>query len=165
SSTQVTVTTQASDASASSSPTASSSESASKITRATLTVLVVIAACVGGTAIIWTVIRKWKLRTSSQFDERMRPIDWQPPTSEDGIPGHNRAGSSSSSFHSGSGHDGLGGYGATIDHGRSPSPLPPIPDHDFTAGPTPLAPVGGYADLARGPSPQPQMQEALTRGP
>jgi len=59
----------------------------------------------------------------------------------------------------------LGGYGATIDHGRSPSPLPPIPDHDFTAGPTTLAPVGGYADLARGPSPQPQMQEALTRGP
>jgi len=96
----------------------------------------------------------------------MRPIDWQPTISEDGIHGHHRAGSSASSFHSGSGHDGLGdGYGSTIDHGRSPSPLPPIPDHDFTAGPTNLAPVGGYADLARGPSPQPQMQEALSRGP
>ena len=42
--------------------------------------------------------------------------------------------------------------------------LTPIPDHDFTAGPA--VPVGGYADLARGPSPQPQMmQEALQRGP
>jgi len=129
-------------------------------------VLVVIAASVGGIAILWTIIRKWKLRTSSQFDERMRPIDWQPTTSDDGIPGHTRAGSSASSFHSGSGHDGLGGgYGSTIDRGRSPSPLPPLPDHDFTAGPTSLAPVGGYADLARGPSPQPQMQETLSRGP
>jgi hypothetical protein len=97
----------------------------------------------------------------------MRPIDWQPTTSDDGgVPGHNRVGSSASSFHSGSGHDGLGdGYGSTIDHSRGPSPLPPIPDHDFTASSAALAPVGGYADLARGPSPRPQMQEALTRGP
>jgi len=43
--------------------------------------------------------------------------------------------------------------------------LSPIPDHDFTAGAAALAPGGGYADLARGPSPQPQMQEALHRGP
>lgn len=43
--------------------------------------------------------------------------------------------------------------------------LSPLPDHDFTAGPATLAPGGGYADLARGPSPQPQMQEALQRGP
>ena len=41
--------------------------------------------------------------------------------------------------------------------------LSPIPDHDFTAGPA--APVGGYADLAHGPSPQPPMQEALQHGP
>jgi len=99
----------------------------------------------------------------------MRPIDWQPTTSEDdsGLPVHRRANSTASSFHSGSGHDGLGaGYGSTMDHSRSASPLPAIPDHDFTAGPTShLAPVGGYADLARGPSPQPQMHEALSRGP
>jgi len=100
----------------------------------------------------------------------MRPIDWQPTTSEDetGLPVHRRTGSGASSFHSGSGHDGLGGvggYGSTSDHGRSASPLPPIPDHDFTPGPANLAPVGGYADLARGPSTQPQMQETLTRGP
>ena len=55
-----------------------------------------------------------------------------------------------------SGSDSGAGYNA----GRS---LTPIPDHDFTAGAA--APVGGYADLARGPSPQPQMQEALQRGP
>lgn len=97
----------------------------------------------------------------------MKPIDWQPTVEDDsGLPAHRRAPSNASSFHSGSGHDNLGGgYGSTIDHARSPSPLPPIPDHDFTAGPTHLAPVGGYADLARGSSPQPVMQEPLARGP
>jgi hypothetical protein len=54
------------------------------------------------------------------------------------------------------GHSYANAYGATD--------LPPLPTHDFTAG-SHLAPVGGYADLARGPSPQPQMQEALARGP
>jgi hypothetical protein len=78
--------------------------------------------------------------------------------------------SNSSSFLSGS-HEhvdnmagrGVGGYGGGAAD-ITPSAAP-IPDHDFTAGPSNLAPVGGYADLARGPSPQPQMQEALTRGP
>lgn len=86
----------------------------------------------------------------------MQPIDWQPSADNDdngGIPGLNRRNSNASSFHSGSGHAGIG---ATA--------LSPIPDHDFTAGPANLAPVGGYADLARGPSPQPMMQE-LARGP
>lgn len=81
----------------------------------------------------------------------------------------------------GRGAAGGGGYGATSDlghgaggsdygHGAGVSALNPIPDHDFTAGAS-LAPVGGYADLARGPSlvrgvsPQPQMHENLTRGP
>jgi len=86
----------------------------------------------------------------------MQPIDWQPSNDMDddgGIPGRNRRNSTASSFHSGSGHAGIG---ATT--------LSPIPDHDFTAGPVNLAPVGGYADLARGPSPQPMMHE-LARGP
>lgn len=83
----------------------------------------------------------------------MQPIDWQPSTGDGGdIPGMNRRYSNASSFHSGSGH----GSGAAA--------LSPIPDHDFTAGAANLAPVGGYADLARGPSPQPMMQE-LARGP
>lgn len=86
----------------------------------------------------------------------MQPIDWQLSNNNDdnsGIPGLNRRNSTASSFHSGSGHAGIG---ATT--------LSPIPDHDFTAGPANLAPVGGYADLARGPGPQPMMQE-LGRGP
>jgi len=102
----------------------------------------------------------------------MQPIDWQPTGAEEGGAAHRRASSNASSFLSGSGHEhfdnmagrgiGGGGYGATSD--ITPS-VAPIPDHDFTAGPANLAPVGGYADLARGTSPRPQMQEALARGP
>jgi len=107
----------------------------------------------------------------------MQPIDWQPTVDpgDDGLPGHRRMPSSGSnrSYHSGSDHDGPNmagrggyGYGASSDHGHGAGGLvADLPSHDFTAGPTHLAPVGGYADLARGVSPQPQMQEALTRGP
>lgn len=96
----------------------------------------------------------------------MQPIDWQPTNDQDdGLPRHRREGSGAShgSFHSGTGHIENSGYGATSENGHG-SPLNPIPDHDFTAGATGLAPVGGYADLQRGPSPQPQMGE-LARGP
>ncbi|KAF8640733.1 hypothetical protein AX17_000384 [Amanita inopinata Kibby_2008] len=123
--------------------------------RTTLTVIVVIVSCIGGVAILWTVFRKWKLARSSKFDERLQPIDWQPPA--DGIPDRRRPTSTASSFHS-AGH---GGYGS--DHGHVAG-LAPLPDHDFTPLPAHLAPVGGYADLARGPSPQPQMQEAYGHG-
>jgi hypothetical protein len=58
---------------------------------------------------------------------------------------------------------GLSRSGSGAGYNAAGRNLTPIPDHDFTAGPA--APVGGYADLARGPSPQPQMQEALQRGP
>jgi hypothetical protein len=123
------------------------------------------------------IIRKWKFRPSAEFEDRMQPIDWQPTDSNDNVvaPSHHRANSGASSFHSGTGHaaqdDNLAGrgmtaYGATSDHGHGVQPaLTPIPDHDFTAGPPQpgLAPIGGYADLARGPSPQPQMQE-MNRG-
>eukprot|EP00753_Platysulcus_tardus_P015257 PLAT4943.1.p1 GENE.PLAT4943.1~~PLAT4943.1.p1 ORF type:complete len:389 (+),score=-119.35 PLAT4943.1:155-1321(+) len=157
-------------ASATDSGTTTPSGSASKVTKTTITVLAVIAACIGGTAIIWTVIRKWKFRPSAEFEDRMQPIDWQPTeTTENGLPGHHRAMSNAShgSFQSGGHGDesnmagrGMGGgYGATSDHGHGSS-LQPIPDHDFTA----VVPGGGYADLARGPSPQPPMQE-LARGP
>lgn len=147
--------TASSSASASATPSTLSSSSTG-ITHAALIVLIVIATSVGGSIIIWTIIRKWKFGKSSSFDGRMQPIDWQPSNDIDdnsGIPGLNRRNSTASSFHSGSGHAGIG---ATT--------LSPIPDHDFTAGPSNLAPVGGYADLARGPSPQPMMQE-LARGP
>lgn len=94
----------------------------------------------------------------------MQPIDWQPTGADDNVPGLHRSGTAVShgSFHSGSGHteDAFSSRGYGSDHNNS---LQPIPDHDFTAGAT-LAPVGGYADLARGPSPGPQMSQ-LTRGP
>ena len=93
----------------------------------------------------------------------MNPIDWQPATADDGIPGLQRNASTAShgSFHS-SGHSDENFAGRGMGYGTSN--LQPIPDHDFTAGSTNLAPVGGYADLARGPSPGPQMTE-LSRGP
>jgi len=72
----------------------------------------------------------------------MAPIDWQPTNEESIVPAHRlgRTPSNSSSNH----------------HGLQP---------DFSTPAAHLAPVGGYADLARGPSPQPQMQETLVRGP
>ena len=122
--------------------------------------IIAVAASIGGIALAWTLFRKWKLRPSSNFDDRMQPIDWQPTNASDdsGLPTHRRAGSGGSFHSSGHGHD---GYGATSNRGHG---LDPLPDHDFTAGPTALAPVGGYADLQRGPSPQPNMAE-LNRGP
>ena len=119
--------------------------------------MIIIAASVGGVFIIWTVFRKWKFGRSKQFDQRMQPIDWQPMNDDNSSAGLQRAASSASSFHSGMDH------GDMADHGRAG--LQPVPNHDFTAGAAHLAPVGGYADLARGPSPSPSMQEALHRGP
>ncbi|KAG9314226.1 hypothetical protein JVU11DRAFT_5013 [Chiua virens] len=137
----------------------SSTSSSSGMSHAAVTVLIIIAASVGAAGIAWTIIRKWKFRPSSDFDSRMQPIDWHPGANDDsGLPGRRRPVSQASSFHSGSVHGQIdGGYGATT--------LNPIPDHDFTAGPAHLAPVGGYADLARGPSTQPMVQEPLGRSP
>ncbi|KAI0785066.1 hypothetical protein C8Q75DRAFT_809606 [Abortiporus biennis] len=128
------------------------SSGVSKTTKTTLIVVIVIAATIGGVILLWTIIRKTKFKPSSSFEDRMQPIDWQPTVAEDrDVPGLHRNASAAShgSFHS-SGHEDI--YG----HGVGAASLQPIPDHDFTAGPS-LAPGGGYADLARGPSPQPQM--------
>ena len=85
----------------------------------------------------------------------MQPIDWQPTTADDNVPGLHRSATGLS--HGSSGHgDSPRGYGS--DHGHN-NTLQPLPEHDFTAGPATLAPVGGYADLARGPSPGPQMTQ------
>lgn len=120
----------------------------------TLTVIVVIASSVGGIAILWTVFRKWKLGRSSRFDERLQPIDWKQPSEDK----RRRPVSNASSFHSG-GHD-IGS-----EHGHEhPGNIAPIPEHDFTA--LPASRFGGYADLARGPSPQPpQMLETYNHSP
>jgi hypothetical protein len=117
-----------------------------------LTVIIVVAASIGGVAILWTIFRKWKLRGSDKFDKRLQPADWQPSDrlSVDGsAPGLRRmnSGNGSSVHGHGSAHGSNHGHGG----------LGPLPDHDFTA-----APVGGYADLARG---NPQMQESTHHGP
>ncbi|THV06001.1 hypothetical protein K435DRAFT_789748 [Dendrothele bispora CBS 962.96] len=137
----------------------------SKAKTAAITTLIVVAASVGGVVILWTIFRKWKLARSSKFDQRLQPIDWQPMNSDDRSPvTHRRRASDTSSFHSGAGHAGYSGAGSDQGHGYGATSLPSLPDHDFTAGPAHLAPVGGYADLARGPSPGPQMNE-LGHGP
>jgi hypothetical protein len=127
-------------------------------------ILIIIAASIGGCVIVWTIIRKWKFRPSSQFEDRLEPVDWQPADHDSGLPTHRRVPSNASSFHS-AGHDNIMGLSRSDSGGayNAARNLTPIPDHDFTAGPA--AAVGGYADLARGPSPQPPMQEALQRGP
>jgi len=133
---------------------------ASSTTKTTLTVLIALAASVGGIVIIWTVIRKWKFKPSDKFEDRMQPIDWQPTGSEEVVvPGLHRAVSTRShaSFCSGgheSDHNPSQQHGGSIRRG-----ITPLPEHDFTPGPSHLAPGGGYADLARGPSPQPQMPQ------
>ncbi|KIK91460.1 hypothetical protein PAXRUDRAFT_629728 [Paxillus rubicundulus Ve08.2h10] len=144
----------------------SSTSSSSGMSHAAMTILIVIAASVGAAIIIWTIIRKWKFRPSSDFEGRMQPIDWQPGSDVDtGFSGQRHRMSNASSFHSGSSH----GHGDDQFRGQagghSAAALSPIPDHDFTAGAAHLATVGGYADLARGPSPQPTMQEALGLAP
>jgi hypothetical protein len=107
------------------------------------------------------------LGRSSKFDERLQPIDWHPTDAEDA--GQRRFSTGALSFQSGGGRGGgstRGGHSGS-DHGHGGSDhghLHGLPDHDFTAGSAALAPVGGYADLARGSSPQPPMYQ-VTRGP
>lgn len=133
---------------------------ASKAKSTTLIVIIVVAVTVGTLTIVWTIFRKWKLGRSAKFDQRLNPIDWQPTSPDDGaIPGAHRR-LSGSSFHSGSIHGNSAGAGYGVSdytHGSDASFA--LPNHDFTAGPSTLAPIGGYADLARGPSPQPQMYQ------
>ncbi len=108
-------------------------------------VIIIIASVAGGIgviALLWTIFRKWKLSPSDQFEERLNPIDWQPTG---GMAEHHRAGSlhSNRSIHP--------------EVQAKTNFISDLPSHDFTAGPAGggrgLAPVGGYADLHRGPSP------------
>ncbi|KAL4069742.1 hypothetical protein V8B97DRAFT_623167 [Scleroderma yunnanense] len=153
-------------ASSASTPTQSSTpESASSLSHTAVTVLIIIAVSIGASAIIWTIIRKWKFSPSSNFEDRMQPIDWQPDGGDDSnFPGTRRPLSNASSFQSNP-HTISDDHSRAQIGSRNAGSLPPLPDHDFTAGPAHLAPVGGYADLARGVSPEPAMQEALTRAP
>ncbi|GJJ09900.1 hypothetical protein Clacol_004124 [Clathrus columnatus] len=131
----------------------SNTSSSTTITRNTIIILVAIGASVGVAAIVWTVIRKWKFRPSSNFDSRMQPINWEPsPHDDDGgiiaeKLNRNPSTRSHGSFTSGTGHAGA--------NDGLVSDLPPL---DAMGGPGHLAPVGGYANLQRGPSPQPMYE-------
>jgi hypothetical protein len=147
-----------------------------KIGRNTIIIIVAIAGSIGAAGIIWTIIRKWKFRPSREFEDRIQPIDWQ-PTVGGGAPdvdGHmrerdvtDRLERSASRRSHGSFTSGAAGAGG--EHGGVVPGAPPagshdyltadLPQHDFTAGPAHLAPVGGYADLHRGPSPGPYQYE------
>ncbi|KAM6498441.1 hypothetical protein JOM56_006389 [Amanita muscaria] len=128
---------------------------ASDSKKTTTMVIIIIAASVGGVAIIWTLFRKWKLGRSTRFDERLQPIDWQPPTEGEGP--HRRPTSTEAAHNA---HGSEHGHGASSDHGHG-GRLTPLPDHDFTPlAANPFAAVGTYADLAREHTPRPQMQEA-----
>jgi hypothetical protein len=125
-----------------------------------LTIVIILAASIGAIAILWTIFRKWKLGSSAKFDKRLDP-GWQPDrrlSLDAGIIPPNRR-NSGHSVVSGSQHGHGSGRGSDRGHGS----LGPLPDHDFTAGNTGPAPVGGYADLARGHGPQ-QMREHRQRG-
>ncbi len=151
----------ASSASSSTSTQPQSDTSSTSQQKLTLTVIIVVASSIGGIAILWTVFRKWKLGRSSRFDERLQPIEWKPP-SEDNH--RRRPVSNASSFQSGSG--GGPDFGLDHVHDHTQNNLAPLPEHDFTSLPsTRFAPVGGYADLARGPSPQPSHMMEYGRGP
>jgi len=120
-----------------------------------LTIIIIVSASVGGIIILWTIFRKWVLARSDKFDKRLNPTDWQPPegaTTDAGIVPANRRNSAMS--YNGSSVHGHGiANGSNHGHGGG---LGPLPDHDFTAG---VAHVGDYANLARGPSYNPHMQQ------
>lgn len=89
------------------------------------TILIVVASSIVGLAIIWTVVRKWKFRSSRSFQDRLAPIDWQPDADKPN-------GSAPTGAMTEGGSD-----NASIRRNMfapdEPSSLAP-PPHDFTAG-------------------------------
>ena len=55
----------------------------SRIPEHVRTILIVVASVLAGLIIIWTAVRKWKLRSSQSFQSRLAPIDWQPDNDKD----------------------------------------------------------------------------------
>jgi hypothetical protein len=119
-------------------------------------VIIGIGASILGILIIWFIIRKTKFGKSR---DRLNPEDWQPTMEQDNRdfdPSRIRRQSAASSFHSGGGaRDDIF---AVSDHGHGGRQSPTAyPERDFTAGAS--APIGVYADLARGESPTQSVYE------
>lgn len=90
----------------------------------------VAASVVGLAAIIWTAIRKWKLRPSKRFDSRMQPIDFSPDNRELGDDFlektlHRSASNASADRQRQQ-------FVADLDHENNLTAG--VPEHDFTAG-------------------------------
>ncbi|EJD45785.1 hypothetical protein AURDEDRAFT_114064 [Auricularia subglabra TFB-10046 SS5] len=60
-------------------------EKQSRIPPHVVTILIVVGSTIGGLALIWTLVRKWKFRASRSFQDRLAPIDWQPTKKEDSL--------------------------------------------------------------------------------
>jgi len=161
-----------------------SSSSTNTITKNTMIAIVVIAASVGGAAAIWTLIRKWKLGTSSKFDTRLQPIEWS-PEGESGLPGGIREKDiggavgappatekrrPNSTGSEGSFHSGDGNFGRNVTGNGNLFAEQDVPPHDFTAGPVQPYPAyeynAGYVDLQRNNSGgrAPDLQRARSNG-
>lgn len=95
-----------------------------------LIVIIVVASCVVLAAVGWTAFRKWKLRPSNRFDDKMKPIDFSPQNDglDDDFLEKTLHRSNSTSSAAGQRQQ----FVSELDH---PNMLAGIPDHDFTAGP------------------------------
>ena len=60
-------------------------EKQSRIPPHVVTILIIVGSVIGGLALIWTLVRKWKFRASRSFQDRLAPIDWQPTKKEDSL--------------------------------------------------------------------------------
>ncbi|WVQ72804.1 hypothetical protein IAR50_002364 [Cryptococcus sp. DSM 104548] len=143
-STVVLVTT-ASRSSSSASSTATSandstdSSSSSGLSKGALVAIIVVASIVGLVIIGWTAFRKWKLRPSNRFGNKMQPIDFSPQNDnmdddffEKTL--HRTASQSSTNRQRQE-------LVAQLD---DPNQVPGVPPHDFTAGAAVGAGVGAY---------------------
>lgn len=108
-------------------------------------ILIVIASILAGLLIVWTAIRKWKLRSSRSFQNRLAPIDWQPDSDKDRVsapPAMTEVGSDKDSIR------------RNMFAPDGPSTLAP-PAHDFTAGAYSRSASPLPNPYARTPSPAP----------
>lgn len=141
----------------------SKDQDASFLPKGVIVGLIVAAACVVGAAAIWTIIRKWKFGASRRFEDRLEPVNWEPPATS-GLPMDERdptavAIARGNSVNSQRARTSFGSSEGTHLGGPAGGSVAPDfpPAHDFTAGPLHLAAGAGYADLQRGPSPAPSM--------
>ncbi|ORY25654.1 hypothetical protein BCR39DRAFT_543659 [Naematelia encephala] len=115
---------------------AKSSSSSSGLSKPTLIAIIVVCVLVGLAAAGFTAFRRWKLRPSGRFDEKMKPIDFSPYNdglNDDFLEKTLQRTTSNSS--------------AQMQRQQFVSELevPGVPEHDFTAGAINAAGHGAYA--------------------